>query len=137
MDSRSRKMILVLTAAAVLAAAPLSAAASAQAAPPKAPVKVDGTWNMTVTGPDGSPMSVTAVFRTEGKKLTGSIAGPQGEVELEGEYADGKIAFAISVPQDAGALDITFTGTLKDDGSLEGVASAMFGEIPWTAVKSK
>lgn len=135
MDSRSRKMILVLTAAAVLAAAPMSAMTQAAAA--AKPIKVDGTWNMTVTGPDGSPMAVTAVFKTEGKKLTGTLAGPQGEVALEGEFADNKIAFAISVPQDAGPLDISFTGTVKDDGSLAGVASAQFGEMPWTAVKSK
>lgn len=135
MDSRSRKMILVLTAAALLAAAQISA--MAQAAGAAKPIHVDGTWSMTVTGPDGNAMSVTAVFKTQGRKLTGTLAGPQGEVALAGEFADNKIAFAISVPQDAGPMDITFTGAVKKDGSLAGIASAPFGEIPWTAVKSK
>lgn len=135
MDRRARTMILVLTAAAVLAAAPISAMAQAAAA--ARPIKIDGTWNMTVTGPDGSPMPVTAVFKTQGKKLTGTLAGAQGEVALAGEFADNKITFAVSVPQDAGPMEIKFTGTAKEDGSLAGVAVAQFGEIPWTAVKSK
>jgi len=45
-------MILALAAAAAIAVAPLSAAVSAQA---KAAEKIDGAWDMTVTGPDGSP----------------------------------------------------------------------------------
>ena len=135
MDSRSRKMMLALVAAAAIAAAPLSA--FAQAAPAKPAASVDGKWDMNVTGPDGNGISVTVVFKQDGKKLTGTLAGPQGEVPLEGEYAEGKIMFAISVPGDGGAMNIGFAGNMKDDGTLGGMASGPFGEIPWTATKAK
>lgn len=133
MDRRSRKMTLVLVAVATIAAAPLSAIA-AQAKPA---AKIDGNWTMSVTGPDGSPMSVSAVFKTDGKKLTGTLTSQQGQAPLEGEYADGKIVFGIAVDGPEGPMKIGFAGALKDDGSLAGMASGSFGEIPWTAVKDK
>ena len=133
MDSRSRKMIRLLVAAAVLVA-PLSATAMTQAKP----ASIDGKWNMSVTGPGGEPMEVATVFKTDGKKLTGTLTGPQGETALEGEYADGKVKFGITVPGDGGApMTIGFAGDLKDDGSLAGVASGPFGELPWKAVRVK
>ena len=134
MDSRTRKMIRVVVAAAVLAAAPAYAAAQA---PAKPAASVAGKWDMTVTGPDGAPMSGVATFKQEGKKLTGTLNGPTGEVALEGEYAEGKIMFGISIPSDQGPMNIGFAGNLKDDGTLAGMASGPFGEIPWSAVKSK
>lgn len=138
MDSRTRKVILALTMTTAITALLFAAVAqAAQAAQAKPAASVAGAWSMTVTGPDGQPMSVTATFKQEGKKLTGMLNGPQGEVPLEGEYADGKIMFAISVPSDQGPMNIGFAGEQKADGSLAGMASGPFGEIPWTAVKSK
>ena len=133
MDSRSRKMIRLLVAAAVLIA-PLSAVTMAQAKP----VSIDGKWNMTVTMPDGTAMPVATVFKTEGKKVTGSLTSPQGETPLEGEYADGKIKFGITVPGDGGSpMTIGFAGDLKADGTLAGVASGPMGELPWKAERVK
>ena len=134
MDSRSRKVMLMLVAAAALAVAPMTAAGFDQAKPP---AKIDGTWDMSVTGPDGNQMSVTAVFKSEGKKLTGSLTSPQGEAPLEGEYAEGKAVFAISIDGPEGPMKIGFAGTVKEDGTMAGMASGPFGEIPWTAKKSK
>ena len=135
MDSRTRKVMLAFVAAAAIAAAPITAAA--QAAQAKPAEKVDGKWDMSVTGPDGNGINVTIVFKSEGKKLTGTLTGPQGEVPLEGEYAEGKIMFAISVPGDGGSMNIGFAGNWKEDGTLAGMASGPFGEIPWTATKAK
>ena len=136
MDSRTRKVMLAAVAAMAIAAAPLTAFAQA-AQPAKPAASVAGKWDMNVTGPDGNGISVTIVFKQDGKKLTGTLTGPQGEVPLEGEYAEGKIMFGISVPGDGGAMNIGFAGNMKDDGSLAGMASGPFGEIPWTATKSK
>lgn len=138
MDSRSRKVMLALVAAAVIVLAPVTAAAQAAAPAQARPAaSVEGKWNMSVTGPDGNAISVSVVIKQDGKKLTGTLTGPQGEVALEGEYAEGKIMFGISIPSDQGLMNIGFAGTMKDDGSLAGMASAPFGEMPWTAVKSK
>lgn len=132
MDSRSRKMIRLIVAVAALTAAPLLAASQAK------PAAVDGTWNMTVTGPDGTAMpAVTAVFKTEGKKLTGSLTSQQGEIPLEGEFTAPKIVFAITIPQDAGPMNIGFAGSLQDDGTMTGVATGPFGELSWKAERAK
>ena len=135
MDSRTRKMMLVCVAAAAMAAAPLAAAA--QAAQSKPVASVDGKWNMSVTPPGSDAMQIAVTFKQDGKKLTGTLVGPQGEVPLEGEYAEGKIMFAISVPGDNGPMNIGFAGNVKEDGSLAGMASGPFGEIPWSATRSK
>ena len=138
MDSRSRKVMLALVAAAAIVAAPIAAAAQTAApAQAKPAASVDGKWNMTITGPDGNGINVAVAIKQDGKKLTGTLTGPQGDVALEGEYAEGKIMFGISIPSDQGPMNIGFAGTMKDDGSLAGMASAPFGEMPWTAVKSK
>jgi hypothetical protein len=108
-------------------------AASAQSKP----AGIDGKWNMTVNGPDGQPMQVAAVFKTIGKKLTGSLTSPQGEVPLEGEVDGAKIAFGITVPQDSGPMNIGFAGTLQQDGTLTGTASGPFGELKWKAERAK
>src|SRR5687767_463034 len=132
MDSRSRKMIGLIVAVAALAAAPLVAASQAK------PATIDGTWNMTVTGPDGATMpTVTALFKTEGKKLTGSLTGQQGEIPLEGEFTAPRIAFAITIPQDSGPMNIGFAGSVKEDGTLAGVATGPFGELSWKAERVK
>jgi hypothetical protein len=132
MDSRSRKMIRLIVAVAALAAAPLMAASQAK------PAAIDGTWNMTVTGPDGSAMpTVTAVFKTEGKKLTGSLTSQAGETPLEGEFTAPKIAFAITIPQDSGPMNIGFAGSMKEDGTMSGVATGPFGELTWKAERAK
>lgn len=133
MDSRTRKVMLALVAAAVLAA-PLAAQAQA---PVKPAASIEGTWDMTVTGPDGNPMQVTATFKQAGTKLTGTLIGPAGEVALAGDYAEGKVNFGITIPQDSGPMDIRFAGTMKDDGALGGIATGPFGDIPWVAVKRK
>ena len=132
MDSRSRKMIRLIVAVAALAAAPLVAASQAKLA------TIDGTWNMTVTGPDGAAMpAVTAVFKTEGKKLTGSLTSHQGELPLEGEFTAPKLAFAITIPQDSGPMNVGFAGSVKEDGTMAGVATGPFGELSWKAERVK
>jgi hypothetical protein len=112
-------------------------AAPAPPAPAAAPAgTIDGNWSMNVTTDQGA-MAVSLVLKSEGKKVTGTITSPQGEAPLEGEYADGKLAFGISIDTPEGAMQIGFAGTMKDDGSLAGMMSGPFGEVPWTATRAK
>ncbi|MDQ3068978.1 MAG: hypothetical protein M3R55_04535 [Acidobacteriota bacterium] len=126
----------------VLALALLSApalAAQATQAPAPADQKaatVDGKWSMNVESPQGA-MTIAIVFKSEGKKLTGTLTGPQGETPLEGEFADGKIAFGIAFDSPNGAMQIGFAGALKDDGTLAGMMTGPFGEMPWSAARVK
>ena len=64
--------------------------ASAQQTPPpppaqekpadaKAPASIAGKWDMTAETPQGTT-PVTLVMKLDGKKVTGTLAGPQGEI---------------------------------------------------------
>jgi hypothetical protein len=114
----------------------LCAAAVALPAQTK-PAGIDGKWNMTVNIPEGQAMQVAAVFKTSGKKLTGSLTSPQGEVPLEGEVDGAKVAFGITVPRDSGPMNIGFAGTVQADGTMTGTASGPMGEFTWKAARAK
>ena len=128
-------LALAVVTAVALGPAPL-AAAQAVAAAKADTSKVDGKWSMNVQTPQGA-MDVALDLKSEGKKITGTISSPQGDAPLEGEYADGKISFAISIESPEGAMAIGFAGAMKDDGTMAGTLTGPFGEAPWTAARVK
>jgi hypothetical protein len=95
-----------------------------------------GKWSMSLEGPQG-PMTLGLVLNQQGTKVTGTLAGPQGDAPLEGQFVDGTLTFGISVESPNGSMQLSFSGKLKDDGSLEGTLSGPMGEIPWKAVRVK
>src|SRR5262245_12323224 len=115
---------LITLAAIVLAAAGI---VSAQQAPPKpeakpetkAPAGVAGKWIRSVETQNGT-MNPTLDLKVDGKKLTGTITGPQGDAPLTGGLADNKLTFSINVQTNSGDMKIDFAGTLKADGTLGG-----------------
>lgn len=138
MRIRFRLALAVLSAAVIIPAAPAlaSQAAPAPAAATADTTKVDGKWAMNVETPQG-PMDVALDLKSDGKKITGTITSPQGDAALEGEFADGKIMFAISIESPEGAMAIGFAGAMKDDGTMAGTLTGPFGEAPWTAARVK
>ncbi|MBA3949610.1 MAG: hypothetical protein H0X44_06645 [Acidobacteria bacterium] len=138
MKIRFALAVAVLAAVVIGASSATTAAQAAQASPAaKADTtKVDGKWAMNVQTPQGA-MDVALELKSEGKKITGTITSPQGDAPLEGEFADGKIAFAISLESPEGAMAIGFAGAMKDDGTMAGTLTGPFGEAPWTASRVK
>ena len=126
-------MLSVAVAGAPVSAYAPQATAGATAADTKS---VDGKWTMDVQTEQGS-MVVGVDFKSEGKKITGTISGPQGDAPLVGEFENGKIAFGISIESPEGAMAIGFAGTMKDDGTMAGTLTGPFGEAPWTAARVK
>jgi hypothetical protein len=109
------------------------------------PKTVTGTWNMGIQGDHVIPTAL--VLKQDDKKLTGTIAlptqnvGQRVEVELSGEIADGAFTLAGTVDNATEPTSLTITGSLKDDGSLEGtLAMRNHGRdhnLPWTAERLK
>jgi hypothetical protein len=109
------------------------------------PKTVTGTWNMGIQGDHVIPTAL--VLKQDDKKLTGTIALPtqnvsqRVEVELSGEIADGAFKLAGTVDHATEPTSLTITGSLKDDGSLEGtLAMRNHGRdhnLPWTAERLK
>ena len=129
-------LVLTLLTATSIAAAAQTPAPPQAAAPAADTTKVDGAWAMNVDTPQGA-MAVSLILKSEGKKITGTITRPQGDAPLEGEFADGKIAFAISIESPEGAMSIGFAGAMKEDGTMAGTLTGPFGEAPWTASRVK
>lgn len=133
-----RKVIAIASALILILGLPALAAAQATQAKPdaaKAPAGVAGKWTMAIDAGSG-PMSLPIEFKVEGKKVTGTVVGPQGEpANLEGEFAEGKLSFTVVVPD--GSMTIPFKGLLKDDGSLAGTFDMQGNEVAWTATRVK
>ena len=71
------KNMLTLLVGAIL----VTGSASAQTA------DAAGTWDVSVNTPNG-PIAALLILKKDGEKLTGSIAGAQGDVVVEGTQKD-------------------------------------------------
>lgn len=103
---------------------------------PAAAPSVAGKWNMSIEGPQGT-MASYLDLKVEDKKVTGSIASDMGEQVLEGEWAEGKLTFWITMSGGGGDFSITFTGAMKPDGTMAGTFDFGQGPMNWTAVRAK
>ena len=137
-----KKAALTLCAA-LVAVSSLAAQAPQQAPPtppagPAAPAKTDaaptvaGNWNLSMDYGQG-PTDIAAVFKIDGKKVTGALTSQMGEVPLAGEFADGKLNFAI----DVNGMSLTFTATLKDADNMTGNMGGQMGDVPFVAKRVK
>lgn len=127
----------------LLSVATLAAQAQQQAPPapekpadPKAAAAIAGKWDMSAETPQGT-QTVTLVIKLDGKKVTGTMTGPSGEIPHEGEFVDGKLTTAISIQGNGGSMNITFTGGLKEDGSMAGTFDFGQGPLTWKATRAK
>jgi hypothetical protein len=76
---------------------------------------VGGKWVGDVNTPDGQSISLTLNFKVDGDKVTGTITGPTGDVEITEGKLDGEtLTFVLSV--DAGGQQLVFKCTGKLDG---------------------
>jgi hypothetical protein len=110
--------------------------ASQEKPDPKPAASIAGKWTMTITTQNGT-QNPGLDFKQDGKKVTGTISGPQGDLPITGEYADGKLTFGASIQTNNGEMQLAFAGTLKADGSLAGTLNLPQGELAWSAVRVK
>ena len=114
--------ILAVTAALVLTAAVATAGPG-----------VSGTWNLAVDSPHGSA-AMGLILKQDGTKVTGTFAsGHSPDMAVEGEFSDGTLKLETTQGEDG---KITFTGKLKDDGTLAGYLSSPMGDMKWTAARA-
>lgn len=139
---------LVTMLAALAVAAPVYAQTAGQqqqqAEPPATETKAEapsiaGKWNVTTTTDQGSMYSTLdiKVDEKDPKKITGTLVSDMGTAPIEGEWAEGKLGFALSMDTGGGAMQLWFAATMKEDGSLAGTIDFGQGTIPWTAVRPK
>jgi len=79
----------------------------------------NGKWIGDVDTPGGQ-MSVTFTFKVDGDKVTGTLTGPQGDIEISDGKMNGEtLQFGFNV--DAGGQQMAFkcTGKLAGDDQLK------------------
>ena len=130
-----------MTRAMVLAIAVTAVGVSAAAQEKKADEKttVAGTWDVNLMS-----HQIGLVLEQDGTKVTGTMMAMGKDIEMEGEFVDGKIrlvgkgaSFARQDDPHGGRTPITLTGAMKEDGTMEGEAPGPQGVVKWTAERLK
>jgi hypothetical protein len=82
-----RRLLIAALVLGILLAAPAVAA------------DVTGTWKAEFTTPDGTQRTSTFKFKTDGEKLTGTVAGSQDETKIDNGMVKGdEISFTAERP---------------------------------------
>lgn len=86
-----------------------------------------GSWTGQMQSPDGNGFSLTFVFKQDGAKLTGTVAGPQGDpIAISNGKVDGdNFSFTVSF----NGTTITHTGTITGD-EIKMTTKADQGDFP-------
>lgn len=95
----------------------------------------DGTWNMTMNTPMGAQEG-TLTLVTEGDSLTGSMGGPQGELEIqEGKVEGDNLSWVVNMTQPM-PMKVEATATIDGD-TLSGEAKlGAFGTAEFTGTRA-
>ncbi len=113
-----------------LLAMALALAGPAAAARQQATVDVTGEWSVMAMEGQTTMMSMEVVFAQEGNRISGTLNGPMGTTEVNGEIDGTEISFWIDVETPNGdTFDMVFTGTVKDNKTITGMMDAGGGEF--------
>jgi hypothetical protein len=105
---------LLLAACVLLLLCP--ALALAQDPPKTDTVNITGTWDLQIDTPDGKA-NVTATYKQEGEKLTGTQTGPMDSPAspLEGTVKGADVKYSITIDMGGQQGTITFTAKVSGD----------------------
>jgi hypothetical protein len=77
---------------------------------------ISGKWTGDMPGRGGDTAPTTFTFKVEGEKLTGSVAGAQGDMPIqEGKIAGNQISFSTTFDAGGNSIKILYKGTLSGD----------------------
>jgi hypothetical protein len=92
------------------------AAALVSSLPAQAADAAAGKWTAQVPGRDGQTRDVTFNFKTAGDKLTGTMSGRQGDVEItDGKVKGDELSFDVTMSMQGNAMKMTYKGKVAGD----------------------
>ena len=98
-------------------------------------MSADGTWNTTMNTPMGA-QNGTMTLATDGGTLTGKIATPAGEVEIEDGTVDGEsLAWKASITQPM-PMTLEFSATVDGDNMSGNVKLGAFGDATFNGTRT-
>ena len=128
MRMRTSSLLVVL----VLIASGLAA----QDKPAAKPADVAGTWDLSVTSPNGTGNRLLTL-RQDGEKLTGEIESSVSTGKVVGSVKGSTIALTATVTMDTGAFEIHYTGKVDGDKMSGDVDFGDYGRGTWSGVRRK
>jgi opacity protein-like surface antigen len=95
---------------------------------------VTGAWSGQMSGPNGEGFDLTFTFKQAGTKLTGTVAGPQGDpLDIsEGKVDGDKLSFTVNF----NGMTIRHTGDISGD-EIKLTSKADKGEFPGGVITLK
>jgi hypothetical protein len=78
------------------------------------PVNVTGEWAVTLSAPRGA-LEYTMYLKQEGPRVTGYFQSEYGEIPIKGTIHDDAITLDWSMPDSKEPIEMSMTGTAKDD----------------------
>jgi len=123
-------MVLLVVASAALAQEPVKE--------PAKDVNITGVWDMVTQTPNGDmPGEVT--FTQEKETLKVSMTGPQGmPMSGEGTVKGGAAQWSITITgPDGGSFTLTFKAKIEGEKMTGETQAGDFGTFTWTATKKK
>lgn len=77
---------------------------------------ISGKWAGDMPGRGGDTTPTTFTFKVDGDKLTGSMTGPQGDIQLqEGKVAGNQISFSTTLDFGGNSIKLLYKGTVNGD----------------------
>ena len=77
---------------------------------------VSGKWVGNMPTRDGQTRETTFDLKASGAKLSGTMSGPQGAIEIQdGKVSGGDISFKVSFDAGGNTIVILFNGTVSGD----------------------
>jgi hypothetical protein len=90
-----------------------------------------GTWDVSFNTPNGA-ITAALTLKKDGEKLSGSIAGPQGEVAVEGTQKDKAVVVNFSVQTPNGPIAIVMNGNQDGDAIAGTMDFGGQNQAEWT-----
>ena len=89
----------------------------------QAPADVAGDWALSVDTELGTT-TPSVTLEQNGSELTGHYSSETlGEVDVKGNVNGNEVTFSLSANVQGYPIDVTYTGTVQDDGTLSGQIS--------------
>ena len=98
-------------------------------------MSADGTWNTTMNTPMGA-QNGTMELTTDGNTLTGTLKGPQGEIELQDGTVDGDALTWKADITSPMAMTLEFSATVDGDNMSGDVKLGAFGNASFTGTRA-
>ncbi len=77
---------------------------------------VTGKWTAQVPGRGGQTRETTFNFNAEGEKLTGTMSGPQGDIQIsDGKISGDDISFVVTMSFGGNEVKLTYKGKVAGD----------------------